>query len=129
MSKLRWIIGALVALGCFGGLVATSAAEELPFVDGVSWGASSINEKKAYVMGLGNLLNVEYAYQERSGKPPTDEQTIVQRMYKHIDLITLNQVVRRIDKWYEAHPDQKKKVVLDVIWVDMVEPNLPKDDK
>ena len=69
------------------------------------------------------------AYQVKSGKVPSDEQTIVQRMYEHIDLLTLNEVVRRIDRWYAAHPDQNNKVVLDVIWVDMVEPNLPKDDE
>ena len=37
----------------------------------------------------------------------------------------LDQVSERIDHWYEANPSKLDTAVLEVIWIDMVEPNLP----
>ena len=71
MLNLRWTPGALVVLAVLASASLATAAEELPYIDGTSWSASSINEKKAYIMGMGNFLNVEYAYQVKSGKPPS----------------------------------------------------------
>ena len=103
-----------------------AAGEDLPFVDGAHWRGSAAPVKRAYLIGVGNLLNAEYAYQQEKGPPP-DGETTIQRFYEGIDDITLDAVVERIDRWYKEHPDQQETTVLEVIWLDMVEPNLPAD--
>jgi hypothetical protein len=52
-------------------------------------------------------------------------QTSIQRLYEEIDEVTLDEAIDRIDKWYKDHPDQLDATVIEVIWLDMVRPNLP----
>ena len=59
-----------VLIGLLSGPV---VAEEVPIVDGALWSQSSKVEKKAYLIGVSNLLSVEYAFQNRNGNPPSDE--------------------------------------------------------
>jgi hypothetical protein len=80
--------------------------------------------KRAYLVGVSNLMSAEYVYQKEFGPPP-DKQTTIQRLYEEIDEVTLDGAIDRIDKWYEDHPDQLDMTVLEVIWLDMVRPNLP----
>lgn len=123
MRTRNLVIGALLAAACLA-WSATAAAEDVPFVDGKSWKKSAPILKRAYLVGVSNLMSAEYAYQQTFGPPP-DRQTTVQRLYEEIDEVTLDGAIERIDKWYENHPDQLDTTVLEVIWLDMVRPNLP----
>ena len=96
----------------------------VPFVDGEMWEESSRLEKLSYIVGLSNLLDAEYAFQQKSGNPPTANQSIVKAMWDSIDDLSIDDAISRIDQWYENNPDDMSTVVIDVIWVDMVEPNL-----
>jgi len=100
----------------------TVLAEDIPIVDGALWTKSTAVEKHSYLIGIGNLLDVEYAYQKRSGRQPSDDQSIIRRLYEDIDEMSLEKVAERIDQWYQRNPDKMSKAVLDVIWVDMVLP-------
>ena len=127
MSKrVSFSVRAGLAVACAALLVplAAGAAEDLPFVDGPMWKTSAGPVKRAYLIGIANYMNVEYAYQTKFG-PPKDDETTVQRFYEGVDDITLDEVVERIDRWYQTHPTQRDMTVLEVIWLDMVEPNLP----
>ena len=75
-------------------------------------------------MGLSNLLDAAHAYQEKSGDPPSAEQSFITILWDNVDDLTIDECIDRIDKWYENNPNDMDTVVLDVIWVDMVEPNL-----
>ena len=119
-SRIVALSGALALVVLAG----SAQAEDLAFVDGPMWKASAGPVKRAYLIGIGNYLNVEYAYQKKYG-PPKDDQTTAQRMYEGFEDLTLDQVTERIDKWYEANPSKLDTAVLEVIWIDMVERNLP----
>jgi hypothetical protein len=123
MGTRNLIIGAFLAAGLLVWSV-PAAAEEVPFVDGESWKKSAPILKRAYLVGFANLMSAEYAYQKEFGPPPV-MQTAIQRLYEEIDDVTLDQAIERIDKWYEAHPDHLDTTVIEVIWLDMVRPNLP----
>jgi len=100
---------------------ATLANEDVPLVDGNLWTESSPAEKKSYLIGSGNLMVVEYLYQEGSKQVPSDDQTVIQRLYKALDGVTLDALIRKIDQWYKKHPDKLKEPVLVVIWHEIVE--------
>jgi len=100
---------------------ATLASEDIPLVDGELWKQSSVAEKKSYLVGAGNLMVVEYLYQNGSKQVPSDDQTVVQRMYKATDGVTLDGLIGQIDQWYQKHPDKMKEPVLVVIWHEIVE--------
>lgn len=96
--------------------------EDLGFVNGKTWLESSTGEKLSYLVGIGNLMNVEYAYQQKSGDPPSNEQSIMPRLYKALADVSLDELENRIDRWYESHPKEKNKPVVSVIWIELVEP-------
>ena len=100
---------------------AGSASEDVPLADGELWSKSSRPEKVAYIVGAGNMMVVEYLYQEGAKQKPTDDQTIIQRLYNASDGISLDEIIDRIDQWYKTHPDKMKEPVLVVIWNELVE--------
>ena len=116
--------GLLVTAAALLAFAAPASAEDLPFVDGHMWVKTAKPLKRAYLIGIGNLINAEYAYQKEMG-PPSDRSTSIQRAYEGIDDMTLDECVARIDAWYERNADKRDTTVLEVIWLDMVEPNLP----
>ena len=97
--------------------------EDVQLVDGALWIKSSHSEKISYLVGAGNLMVVEYLFQTSSKKVPSDDQTIIQRLYKATDGQTLDGLIDRIDTWYKNHPDKTDQPVLVVIWKDIVEPD------
>jgi hypothetical protein len=121
MSIRIWIAAGVVA----GVLALTSpaAAEDVPFVDGTMWKKSAPILKRTYLVGFSNLLSAEYAYQKAFGPPP-DRQTAIQRLYEEIDDVTLDGAIAKIDAWYGANPEQMDTTVVEVIWLQMVRPNL-----
>jgi hypothetical protein len=124
MSKQTKI--AAVAIGCATILFfllphATLAGEDIPLVDGDLWTESSLAEKKSYLVGAGNLMVVEYLYQEGSKQVPSDDQTVIQRLYAATDGVTLDELISQIDQWYQKNPDKMKEPVLVVIWREIVE--------
>ncbi len=104
-------------------LASPAAADDVPFVDGTMWKKSAPLLKRTYLVGFSNLLSAEYAYQKSFG-PPADRQTTIQRLYEEIDDVTPDGAVERIDAWYQANPDQLNTTVVEVIWLELVRPNL-----
>ena len=120
------LIFAAVAVTCLAAFLVSLPAsgladEDVPLADGELWSKSSRPEKVAYIVGAGNMMVVEYLYQEGAKQMPSDDQTIIQRLYKAADGITLDGMISRIDQWYKIHPDQMKEPVLVVIWRELVE--------
>ena len=46
-------------------------------------------------------------------------------MYEGIDDVTLDEAIERIDAWYKKNTGRMDTAVMEVIWLDMVAPNLP----
>jgi hypothetical protein len=100
----------------------TARADEIPLVTGKQWTESSDVAKKAYLVGIVNLVQVEMAFEE--GKGPPDSQSILPRLARGMKGQTLDSVRQGLDRWYAAHPDQLRRPVLDTIWFEMVVPGL-----
>ena len=106
-------------------LAAGSAhAQEIPVVTGDQWSKSTEEVKKAYLVGIANLLQVETAYQGAS--PPPAAQSLMQRAAKGLQGQTLDSVQKKLDGWYAANPTKLQRPVIETIWFEIVVPGSPK---
>lgn len=100
-------------------------AAELPLVTGEQWTTSSEAVKKAYLVGVANLVQVQTAY--HGANPPSDSQSFVPRLARGMQGQTLDSVREGLDRWYAANPTKLKRPVLDTLWFEMALPGLQKN--
>jgi hypothetical protein len=82
--RLSWL--AATATACVVMTMGQSAlAQEIPLVTGKQWTQSTEQMKKAYLVGIANLAQVESAYY--ADKPPGDTQSIMPRLSKGLRAI------------------------------------------
>ncbi|HSC98770.1 MAG TPA: hypothetical protein VLI21_07700 [Casimicrobiaceae bacterium] len=124
MAKRYWHAVALAACLNLLLLTGTARADDVPMVTGEHWVKSSDEAKKAYLIGIANVLQIEHAYQATS--PPTDAQSLVPRWAKGLKGQTLDTVRDQLNRWYAAHPDQLRRPVLETIWFEIVVPGSSK---
>ena len=97
-------------------------ADEIPLITGEQWTKSSEEMKKAYLVGIANMVQIEAAYGATT--PPPDAQSVVPRMVRGLRGQTLDSVREELNKWYSAHPDRLQRPVIETIWFEMVVPGL-----
>ena len=120
--KIHWRGLAMAACASVALLGGIARADEVPIVTGEHWTKSSADLKKAYLVGIANVLQVEHAYE--ANNPPTDNQSLLPRLAKGLKGQTLDSVRSRLDRWYAAHPDRLQRPVLETIWFEIVVPDL-----
>ncbi|MNK18464.1 hypothetical protein D3C87_366710 [compost metagenome] len=94
--------------------------EAAPIITGKHWTESDANLKKAYLLGMANVLQVEQAYQQRRAVP--DTQTLVPKFSRGLQNQTLDSVRDSVDRWYAANPTQLDRPVVETIWFEIVVP-------
>ncbi|SIT30718.1 hypothetical protein [Achromobacter sp. MFA1 R4] len=104
----------------FGSAVTAAPSEPAPIVTGKHWTESDANLKKAYLLGMANVLEVERAYQQRRAVP--DSQTLVPKFSMGLQNQTLDSVRDTLDRWYAANPGQLDRPVVETIWFEIVMP-------
>jgi len=102
-----------------------SARAEVPLITGEQWTTSSEQLKKAYLVGVANVMDLETAYEGMNS--PSDAQSVIPRFEKGLKGQTLDSVRETVDKWYAAHPDQLKRPVIETIWFELVVPGLQRN--
>ena len=100
-------------------------AEEIAQVTGVHWTRSTEPEKKAYLIGIANIAQIELAYQGTSTL--SDDQSILPRMARGLKGHTLDSVREGVNQWYAANPGRLDRPVIETIWYEMVVPGLAKN--
>jgi len=126
--NMKLQLRAAVAVTCMAVAMAMAAAPvraaEVQMITGEQWTQSSEAVKKAYLVGLANMIQVQTAYQ--GANPPTDAQSFIPRLAKGMQGQTLDGVRENLDRWYAANPTKLKRPVLDIIWFEMAVPGLKK---
>jgi hypothetical protein len=97
-------------------------AEEIAQITGVHWTKSSEDQKKAYLIGIANIAQIEMAYAGTT--PLTDDQSILPRMARGLKGQTLDSVREGLNKWYAANPGRLDRPVIETLWFEMVVPGL-----
>ena len=119
-SGLRATLVAACAVAALAGGVAQ--AQEIPLITGEHWTKSTEQNKKAYLVGMTNMLQVEVAYQ--AGATPPDAQTVVPRFAKGLKGHTLDGAIAKLDAWYAKNPGRMQQTVVETIWYELVVPGL-----
>jgi hypothetical protein len=123
--KLRLRTAILAACMVLAFVSGVGRADEVPIVTGEHWTKSSEEMKKAYLVGVANILQVEVAYE--GVNPPSDAQSIAPRFAKGLKGQTLDSVRQALNDWYAAHPDRLQRPVIETIWFELVVPGLRKN--
>ena len=119
LRKLLALSCLAIAVGTGGAL--TPALAEIPIVDGKIWAASSLDEKRAYLVGVANTVAVNRALQAKRGT--VDNAAPNNRIAGALDMNSINQAITKIDQWYAANPSRANAPVLGVIWLGLVKGN------
>jgi hypothetical protein len=120
---VHWVMSFSIAIAAvFSG---GARAEEIAQVTGVHWMKSSEDQKKAYLIGIANIAEIEMAYGGTSPRP--DEQSILPRMARGLKGQTLDSVREGLNRWYAANPGRVDRPVIETIWYEMVVPGLAKN--
>ena len=101
------------------------AAADLELVTGKHWTGASLEQKRAYLFGIGNVLEIEEAmagdaYEDMRGR------SIVPVMLEGLSGTGIANLVTQLDKYYADHSDQIKRPVIEVLYIEMALPNLKK---
>ena len=116
---------ALMAIGALMlALLSGAAWAEVPIITGEHWTKSSDDQKKAYLLGIANMAQIELAYQ--GSDPMHETQSVVAKMHKGLKGQTLDSVREGLNNWYAAHSDRLQQPVIETIWFEMVVPGLQK---
>lgn len=117
LRAVIWVVCTAFAAAC-----GSAYAQEIPIVTGEHWMKSTDQVKKAYLVGIANIAQAEFAYEGTN--PPSDAQSIMPRLVKGMRGQTLDGVREGLDKWYAANPDKLQRPVVETIWFEMVVPGL-----
>jgi hypothetical protein len=101
------------------------AEKDLPIVNGKHWMSSTLQEKRAYMFGIGNILEIEQAMAGDSYKT-TNSYSIIPTLLDGLAGISIAELVKQLDQFYRQHPEQNKKTVIEVLYLEMAKPNLKK---
>mgnify|MGYP003477141531 FL=1 len=120
--KRPWHALALAACMTMTVAAGGTRAAEIPMVTGEHWTTSSDDMKKAYLIGIANIVHVETGYTAEN--PPSDEQSVLPRLIRGLKGQTLDSVREALNAWYAAHPDQLQRPVIETLWFELVVPGL-----
>jgi hypothetical protein len=77
----------------------------------------------AFVWGIGNLVKDERA---PTGAPATASKSFIPLVIKGLSGKPINDVIHQVDSYYQTHPDQLNRPVVDVVYHAVVLPALKK---
>ena len=94
----------------------------MPLLRGEVWQKMTQDEKIAFLWGAAHVIVVEremVAY-----FPQLENQNFSMKVAQGMPHATMNDIARRVDEFYAAHPGKLDEPVVAVIWDEMVKPNL-----
>ncbi|CAG9179542.1 hypothetical protein CURE108131_13780 [Cupriavidus respiraculi] len=102
----------------------SAAAQQRPsiVVDGDDWLKASVTERKAFLVGAGNMILAENAYAKRNNTAPPPAGV---RIAAAAQNMTIADIEARVTKWYEANPGMRSTPAMAVIWQDLVKQSKP----
>jgi hypothetical protein len=118
MRKIHWML-AIVALLAQSIAPIPAFAQDVVVVDGEMWLRSTPELRKAFLVGAANMIALEKAYAMKTG---TAQPPVGVLAAKAADGMTLEQVIDRITRWYEANPARHDVPVMGVLWIDLIKP-------
>jgi len=98
-------------------------AADLVIVTGEHWMTASLEQKRAYLFGVGNMLEIEQAM-AGDGYEAMRGRSIVPVLLEGLERTPIADMVMQLDKFYTDHPNQIKRPVIGVLYLEMALPRL-----
>lgn len=114
------VVGLLV-IALAGWRILESAEPAHQLLTGQLWQTMSPDARVAFVWGIGSLVEYERA---QVGVSPMSTKSFIPFLIKGLKGKSIDEIVRQVDAYYQAHPDQIQRPVLDVIFQAVVLPTL-----
>jgi hypothetical protein len=122
-------LGIVLAIALVLGFGSTAGAQstgndpsrDLILVTGEHWIPATNEQKLAFLMGVGNALEVEQAL--RANKPLPDSESMVPVMMRGLKNFTMTQIMEALDRWYADNPGRRSRPVLETIYFELALPN------
>lgn len=126
--KVSTLLCALIAsVWCLAGVGSVQAQDKasekcFPVVTGQHWKNSTPDEKLAFVAGMTTIIELEKEVQgaDSQGK------SLVSSWVKGLSKYNLKDIVAALDDYFTRKPDQLERPVVEVLWVEVAEPNMTK---
>jgi hypothetical protein len=99
------------------------AGQDLVIVNGEHWVNSSLEQKRAYLFGVGNVLEIEQAM-AGDDYQAMRERSIVPVLLNGLSGTSIANIVTQLDEFYSTHSDQINKPVIEVLYIEMALPKL-----
>ena len=101
---------------------------DLPIVTGVHWVDSSHEQKRAFLFGVGNMLEIEQAmagddYEAMRGR------SIVPVLLEGLSGTSIEKIVTALNEYYAVHAAQISRPVIEVLYIEMALPNIKPSGK
>lgn len=99
------------------------ADPDMDLITGEHWVSSSLEQKRAFLFGVGNILEIEEAmaadeYATMRGR------SIIPVLLEGLSGTSVATMVTQLDKFYADHSDQINRPVIEVLYLEMALPNL-----
>lgn len=94
----------------------------MPVLKGDLWQKMSHDEKVAFIWGFGHVVAIEHYLMEKY--PELKRDSFVEKVVEGMDNTPMNEVVVRVNRYYEMHTDDIEKPVTSVLWDTMIKPNI-----
>lgn len=114
------IIALGIALLFLATMAGTAQAGKLPLVTGKHWTKATQGEKVSYLLGMGTIIELEKEYQGEKPLKDSLNSKLVQGLSDH----TFKEIKDHVDAYYKEHPEKLDVPVVEVIWYELVAPDL-----
>ncbi|MBO4368799.1 MAG: hypothetical protein J5803_01665 [Desulfovibrio sp.] len=115
----------------------SSKSNPVDILTGELWQKTAPEEKRAFLFGVDSAVTVEYYVNDKlkekgkkkGSRPLSTLSPFEKGWMKALKDMPRQELIRSIDDWYAANPDQIERPVMAVIWYEIISPRLPKDKK
>ncbi len=94
----------------------------MPVLKGDLWQKMTHDEKVAFIWGFGHVVSIEHYMMEKY--PELKRDSFVEKVVEGMANTPMNEVVARVNRYYEMHTDDIEKPVTSVLWDTMIKPNI-----
>lgn len=106
-----------------GAWSAQHTAQDLPIVTGEHWTTADLAQKRAFLIGIGNFLEIEQAM-AGDDLAAMRGRSMVPVLLNGLSGVGIANMVTELDTYYKGNPDQTKRPVLEVLYVEMALPRM-----
>ncbi|GAB6035530.1 hypothetical protein JCM15519_00890 [Fundidesulfovibrio butyratiphilus] len=126
--RVSTLLCALIAsVWCLVGVGSVQAQDKapekcFPVVTGQNWKNSTPEEKLAFIAGMTTIIELEKEVQG----PDPQGKSLIPGWVKGLSKYKLKDIVAALDDYFAKKPDQLDRPVVEVLWVEVAEPNMIK---